>query len=44
MFRSLGTPPEHKRKVVYDAAHSLPRNEVIREFTAWMDKYWGQAR
>ncbi len=44
MFRSLGTPPEHKRRVVYDAAHSLPRNEVIREFTAWMDRYWGPAR
>jgi hypothetical protein len=34
MFRSLGTPAEHKRRVVYDASHSLPRNELIREFTA----------
>ena len=44
MFRSLGTPAEHKRRVMYDASHSLPRNEQIREFTAWMDKYWGPAR
>ncbi len=44
MFRSLGTPAEHKRRVLYDASHSLPRNELIKEFTAWMDKYLGTGK
>jgi dienelactone hydrolase len=44
MFRSLGTPPEHKRRVLYDASHTLPRNELIKEFVAWMDKYWGPVK
>jgi eukaryotic-like serine/threonine-protein kinase len=41
MFDALGTPAEHKRRVVYDASHALPRNELIKEFVGWMDKYWG---
>ena len=44
MFDSLGTPAEHKRRVEYDASHALPRNEVIKEFVGWMDKYWGPVR
>ena len=41
MFNALGTPAEHKRRVVYDASHTIPRNEQIKEFVGWMDKYWG---
>ena len=41
MFRALGTPAEHKRRVVYDVSHTIPRNEQIKEFVGWMDKYWG---
>ena len=41
MFRALGTPVEHKRRVVYEASHSIPRNELIKEFVGWMEKYWG---
>ena len=41
MFRQLGTAAEHKRRVVYDASHVIPRNELIKEFVGWMDKYWG---
>jgi formylglycine-generating enzyme required for sulfatase activity/dienelactone hydrolase/predicted Ser/Thr protein kinase len=41
MFAALGTPAEHKRRVVYDASHTIPRNEMIKEFVGWMDKYWG---
>jgi eukaryotic-like serine/threonine-protein kinase len=40
MFRQLGTAAEHKRRVVYDASHVIPRNELIKEFVGWMDKYW----
>jgi dienelactone hydrolase len=41
LFRSLGTPSEHKRRVVYDSGHSIPRHELIKEFVTWMDRYWG---
>ena len=41
MFRALGTPAEHKKWLIYDVSHNVPRNEVIKEFVGWMDKYWG---
>jgi dienelactone hydrolase len=41
MFRSLGTPSEHKRRVVYDTSHTIPRAELIKEVVGWMEKYWG---
>ena len=39
---SLGTPPEHKRRVVYETSHMIPRNETIKEVVNWMEKYWGE--
>ena len=44
MFERLGTPLAHKRRVVYDASHALPRTELIREFVGWMEKYWGPVK
>jgi len=46
MFDLLGTPKEHKRLVVYDTDHFVPRNECIKESLAWLDRYLGpvQAR
>ena len=41
MFTLLGTPAEHKRRVVYETSHAIPRNEMIREVVDWMEKYWG---
>ena len=41
MFRMLGTSAEHKRWMLYDVSHNIPRNEMIKEFVGWMDKYWG---
>ena len=41
MFKLLGSPPEHKRRVVYETSHSIPRNEMIKEVVNWMEKYWG---
>jgi dienelactone hydrolase len=41
MFERLGTPPEHKRYVVYPGAHTLPRTEVASELLAWLDRYLG---
>jgi dienelactone hydrolase len=41
LFRLLGTPAAHKRRVVYETSHSVPRNEAIKEVVNWMEKYWG---
>ncbi len=42
MFELLGTPPEDKRHLVLEGGHAnLPRIELVREFTDWLDKYLG---
>jgi dienelactone hydrolase len=41
MFRFLGAPPDHKRRVVYETGHSIPRNELIKETLDWLDRYLG---
>jgi eukaryotic-like serine/threonine-protein kinase len=40
-FRALGAPAAHKRRVVYDTGHDLPRTEMIKETLEWLDKYLG---
>ena len=34
MFKLLGTPDDHKRRVLYDTSHTVPRAELIRETLA----------
>jgi dienelactone hydrolase len=41
MFRLLGTPHEHKRHVLYDTGHDIPRIEMIKETLNWLDRYLG---
>ncbi len=42
MFELLGTPPEHKRHVIYDAGHwPFPRSEFVKENLDWLDRYLG---
>jgi dienelactone hydrolase len=41
MFRLLGTPKQHRRRVVFDTSHNIPRSELIRETLDWLDKYLG---
>lgn len=43
MFETLGTPIEHKRHVIFEAAHGVygHRNEMIREVLDWLDRYLG---
>ncbi|HXW08065.1 MAG TPA: protein kinase [Vicinamibacterales bacterium] len=41
MFQLLGTDEPHKRWVVYDTSHALPRTESMNETLAWLDKYFG---
>jgi hypothetical protein len=31
----------HKRWMLYDVSHTIPRNELIKKFVGWMEKYWG---
>jgi len=44
MFRLLGTPKEHKRRVVYETGHNIPRNELIKETLDWLDRYLGPVK
>ena len=44
MFRLLGTPEEHKRRVVYETGHNIPRNELIKETLDWLDRYLGPVK
>jgi formylglycine-generating enzyme required for sulfatase activity len=41
MFDLLGTPPAHKKRLVYPDGHSVPRTEMIKESLAWLDRYLG---
>jgi cephalosporin-C deacetylase-like acetyl esterase len=44
MFDLLGTPEEHKNLKMYETDHFIPRNELIKESLAWLDKYLGPVR
>ncbi|HET7697610.1 MAG TPA: protein kinase [Vicinamibacterales bacterium] len=41
MFDLIGAPASHKRRVLYDTSHNLPRGERMTETLAWLDKYFG---
>jgi pimeloyl-ACP methyl ester carboxylesterase len=41
MFRLLGTPPEHKRQVISEGGHHVPRTQLISETLSWLDRYLG---
>src|SRR5271157_1438280 len=44
MFRFLGTPKECKRRVLYEAGHDIPRNQMIKETLNWLDRYLGPVK
>ena len=44
MFERLGTPRDRKEQKVYDSDHYVPRNELIKETLAWLDKYLGPVK
>jgi formylglycine-generating enzyme required for sulfatase activity/pimeloyl-ACP methyl ester carboxylesterase len=42
LFARLGTRPENKRHVVFDAGHMMfPRGPMNREVLGWLDRYLG---
>jgi len=43
LFALFGTPPEHKRHVVFETGHALPIDGVAREVLPWLDRYLGAA-
>ncbi len=43
-FTLLGTPPEHKKYVLYETGHFVPRNQLIKESLDWLDKYLGPVK
>lgn len=44
LLELLGTPPEHKKLILYETDHIPPRTEYIKETLAWLDRYLGPAR
>ena len=41
MFDLLGTPEQHKKLVLYETDHFVPKSEIIKETLNWLDKYFG---
>jgi dipeptidyl aminopeptidase/acylaminoacyl peptidase len=41
MYRMLATREPHKRHVVYETGHQVPRIDRIRETLDWLDRYLG---
>jgi eukaryotic-like serine/threonine-protein kinase len=44
MFELLGTPAGQKQLRVYEADHYVPRNEIIKETLAWLDRHLGPVK
>ena len=44
MFDLLGTPPEHKKHIVIEEGHDVPRVIRIKETIAWLDRYLGPVK
>jgi eukaryotic-like serine/threonine-protein kinase len=41
MFNLLGIREPHKRWLVYETGHNLPREKMISETLTWLDRYFG---
>ena len=41
MYDLLGTPDEHKKLVLYETDHFVPKTEMIKETLNWLDNYFG---
>jgi serine/threonine protein kinase/class 3 adenylate cyclase/formylglycine-generating enzyme required for sulfatase activity/dienelactone hydrolase len=44
MFRLLGTPPERKLHRIFDSGHGVPREKLVPEVLAWLDRYLGPVK
>ena len=43
-FKLLGTTPEHKKIMVYEGGHSVPKIELAKETLQWLDHYLGPVK
>lgn len=43
MFEFLGTPTAHKKMILYESGHLVPRTDFVKETLDWFDKYLGPA-
>jgi formylglycine-generating enzyme required for sulfatase activity/dienelactone hydrolase len=41
MFELLGTAPDRKKQLTYQAGHLVPRSQVMKETLDWFDSYLG---
>jgi len=41
LFDNLGTPEQHKKQLLYNTDHIVPKSEIIKETLNWLDKYFG---
>ncbi len=44
MFDQLGTPEPHKKQVLCNTDHFIPKTEMIKEVLDWLDKYFGPVK
>jgi eukaryotic-like serine/threonine-protein kinase len=44
MFTLLGTPEKDKDHRVYDGGHVVPRDELVKETLAWLDRHLGSVK
>jgi len=44
MFRLLGTPPDQKRRIVYDTGHDIPKADEMKESLNWLNRFQGPAK
>jgi dipeptidyl aminopeptidase/acylaminoacyl peptidase len=40
-YELLGTSRDHKKMILYNEGHQVPRNEMIKESLNWLDTYLG---
>jgi pimeloyl-ACP methyl ester carboxylesterase len=44
MYDLLGTPPENKKLVILDTGHVMPRADLLRASSGWLDEHLGRVR
>ncbi len=43
LYQGIGTPEDDKRIVIFDSGHwPLPRNQISREISDWLDRHFGR--
>ena len=40
-FRLFGTPPDEKKRVVFDGGHVFPFSRMIKDSLDWLDRHLG---